>query len=211
MTIVLRCMLQEIRINCWQIQVCGKSWVFRVFFIKVQKLHKCGKKSVFQRRAVFFLSCRLTYCIKLNGKLIVNKEPWWSFSFVSYKLINFLMTVIWLTSIVIFQRAFFPNRFVFYFVFHLHRRLSKCYKKNFIWWMNPSCLPTWNPCNYIFIVHVLVCISTRRKYTYLQILWNPDIKRIQECTSGHNFLCRLYTKLWKLSYPQLTIELISSR
>lgn len=39
-----------------------------------------GKKSVFQRpyeNNSFFLSFRLVYCIKLNSKLIVNKELWW--------------------------------------------------------------------------------------------------------------------------------------
>lgn len=40
-----------------------------------------GKKSVFQRpyenNSFFFLSYRLIYCIKLNSKLIVNKELWW--------------------------------------------------------------------------------------------------------------------------------------
>lgn len=89
-TAVLRCMLQEITINCWQIQVCGK-WVFRMFVYQNAENCTIGKKKCVSktlRKEQFFLSCSLTYCIKLNSKLIVNKKPWWWF-FLLLFLINF--------------------------------------------------------------------------------------------------------------------------
>ena len=76
----------------------------------------------FFKRVTVTSSCSLIYCIKLNSKLIVNREFWDGLPL--FCLFINLMTMRCLPSIVVFQLAFFPGRKNIFIlsILNLHRR-----------------------------------------------------------------------------------------